>query len=216
MNPSDEQAFIPWSWTITASPMCDKAQCEVESAEKIHTRSCAVALAEYSATHNYRGLTWIPARRPASENQAQTGPILANPQGYLPCRSGFYLKLKAQLIGLAVATILMAPWLSAATFCSQQENSSRENCPADCPMDCPEQAPSAPAKVLCCHVAPAETAIPLAAPRLQASSLTVDLDAAEVAPGLESPVADVPYVALDEIRGQTSPSFQALLCTFLI
>ena len=216
MNPSGERAFIPWSWTITASPMCDKAQCEVESAEKIRTRSCAVALAEYSATHNYRGLTWIPAIRFTHKNHAQTGPILANPQGYLPCRSGFYLKLRAQLIVLAVATILIAPWLSAATFCSQQENSSRENCPADCPMDCPEQAPSAPAKVLCCQVAPAENAIPLSVPRLQASSLTMDLDAAEVAPGLQNPVADVPFAALGEIRGHTSPSFQALLCTFLI
>ena len=130
--------------------------------------------------------------------------------------SGFFLKLRVQLIVLAVATILMAPWLSAATFCSQQETPSREQCPADCPMDCPEQAPSAPVKVLCCHAAPAETAIPLSIPKLQASSLTVDLDTSGSAPAIVNPVVDVPFGTLDEMRGHTAPSPQSLLCTFLI
>jgi len=83
-------------------------------------------------------------------------------------------------------------------------------------MDCPEQAPSAPVKVLCCHAAPAETAIPLSIPKLQASSLTVDLDTSGSAPAIVNPVVDVPFGTLDEMRGHTAPSPQSLLCTFLI
>jgi hypothetical protein len=100
-------------------------------------------------------------------------------------------------------------------MCSQQD-ASREQCPADCPMQCPEQEPSAPVKVLCCEAAPAEPAVPASVPKLQSSSLAVDLDTTEVAPGVLNPAMAVPRETLDELRGQTSPSSQALYCTFLI
>ena len=125
------------------------------------------------------------------------------------------MKKRVQLVVLAVAAILVSPWVAAAGLCSQQET-SREQCPNDCPMQCPEQEPSAPVRVSCCEAAPAEPAIPASVPRLQSSNVVLELNTAEVLPGVVAPAEMVLFATPAEIGVQISPSPQALLCTFLI
>jgi hypothetical protein len=125
------------------------------------------------------------------------------------------LKKRVQLVVLAVAAILVSPWVAAAGLCSQQET-SREQCPNDCPMQCPEQEPSAPVRVSCCEAAPAEPAIPASVPRLQSSNVVLELNTAEVLPGVVAPAEMVSFAIPAEIGLQVSPSPQAMLCIFLI
>ena len=125
------------------------------------------------------------------------------------------MKKRVQLIVLAVATILVAPWVSAANLCSQQET-SREQCPNDCPMQCPEQEPSAPVRVVCCEAAPAKPAIPVSVPKLESTNVVLELDNAEVPSGVVAPTEMVSFATPAEISVHASPSPQALYCTFLI